>query len=190
MVTNQALKEANAKLNKIDVRGKGYVQVNERVKAFRELCPDGSITTDIIHFDADMVVIRATVSDGDKVLATGIAYEKQGSTQINRTSYIENCETSAVGRALGFCGIGIDASMASAEEVATAMKQQNEISNIENKPIGEVRAKALERQLSEKGVSVATVYAQYNVSKLAELNEEQHASIIRRLEKSGGNRTA
>ena len=54
------------------------------------------------------------------------AYEKEGSTFINKTSYIENCETSAVGRALGFLGIGIDGSVASADEVKTAILNQSD----------------------------------------------------------------
>ena len=57
-------------------------------------------------------------------LATGTAYEKENSTFINKTSYIENCETSAIGRALGIAGFGIDTSVASAEEVKNAMANQ------------------------------------------------------------------
>ena len=66
---------------------------------------------------------EVTNNDGD-VIATGTAYEKENSTFINKTSYIENCETSAVGRALGMAGFGIDTSVASAEEVANAIKNQ------------------------------------------------------------------
>jgi hypothetical protein len=58
------------------------------------------------------------------LVATAHAYEKEGSSFINKTSYIENCETSAVGRALGIYGIGIDTSLASADEVANAVTQQ------------------------------------------------------------------
>ena len=59
-----------------------------------------------------------------RLLGTGTAYEKENSTFINKTSYIENCETSAVGRALAMCGIGIDTSIASAEEVQNAINNQ------------------------------------------------------------------
>ena len=73
-----------------------------------------------------VVVMQAKVcDDAGRVLGTGTAYEKEGSTFINQTSYIENCETSAVGRALAMCGIGIDISIASYEEVANAMKNQD-----------------------------------------------------------------
>lgn len=126
-MTAEGLRTANTKLQTLSIKGKDYVQVTERVKAFRDLCPDGSITTEIISMDGEMVIIKATVTDGEKVLATGLAYEKESSSYINKTSYIENCETSAVGRALGFCGIGIDASMASAEELVNAISQQEQI---------------------------------------------------------------
>ena len=55
---------------------------------------------------------------------TGIAYEKEGASFINKTSALENCETSSVGRALGFLNIGIDTSIATAEEVGNAIHQQ------------------------------------------------------------------
>ena len=58
-------------------------------------------------------------------LGHGTAYEKENSSFINKTSYIENCETSAVGRALGMAGFGIDVSVASYEEVATAIANQD-----------------------------------------------------------------
>lgn len=119
------LDRINEKLKTIDVKGKAYVEVNQRVMAFRELYPEGSISTDIVDMGNGVVTIKATISDADgRILATGMAYEKEGSTFINKTSYIENCETSAVGRALGFVGIGIDGSIASYEEVENAKAQQ------------------------------------------------------------------
>ena len=67
---------------------------------------------------------------------TGYAYEMVGSSQINKTSALENCETSSVGRALGFLNIGIDGSMATAEEIANAIHQQ-EIKYITQEQIAE-----------------------------------------------------
>ena len=122
----EQLKKANEALKTIDFKGKGYAQVNERVKAFRMVCPNGSITTEIVSMEDGVVTMRATVLEEDgTVLATGYAQEKESSSYINKTSYIENCETSAVGRALGFAGIGIDGSMASADELANALNNQN-----------------------------------------------------------------
>ena len=116
---------ANKTIQTTDIKGKEYAEVNQRVKAFRMLYPNGAITTDIVSLNDGIVVIKATVQDEEgKTLATGFAYEKENSSFINKTSFIENCETSAVGRALGMCGIGIDVSIASYEEVANAIENQ------------------------------------------------------------------
>ena len=124
-ITNEAITKANKQLETVAIKGKDYVTVSERVKAFRSICPSGRIETEMVLFEAGRVVFKASVYIGDYLLATGYSEEKEGSTMINKTSFVENCETSAVGRALGFAGIGIDASMASAEEVATAIVNQN-----------------------------------------------------------------
>ena len=105
---------------------KQYAEVNQRIKAFRMLIPDGSIVTELVSLTDGVAIFRATVSDGEgHILGTGTAYEKENSSFINQTSFIENCETSAVGRALAMCGIGIDLSIASYEEVANAQKNQD-----------------------------------------------------------------
>ena len=105
--------------------GKDYVQVFERVKAFRVLHPNWTIETHILGNEGGVVTMQATVKDETgRVLATGHAAEKQGSTRINATSHVENCETSAVGRALAMLGIGIETAIASAEEVAAARADQ------------------------------------------------------------------
>ena len=122
----EEIKIANESILTIDVKGKDYAQVNERVKVFRMLYPQGSITTEIISLENGVCVIKATASNEQGVvLGTGHAYEKEGSTFINKTSYIENCETSAIGRCLASCGIGIDTSICSAEEVQNAIAQQS-----------------------------------------------------------------
>lgn len=125
----QSLVKANEAIRTTNIKGKEYAEVNQRVKAFRTLYPEGFITTEILCREGGLCIIKATVghyADGKSViLATGTAYEKEGSSQINRTSYIENCETSAVGRALGMAGFGIDTSIASADEMNNALLQQN-----------------------------------------------------------------
>lgn len=131
MFTKESIAEANKALNTVGIeKGKKtthYVMVNERVKAFRSICPAGRITTKIVSIENGIVTMMAEVADEvGNVIATGFAQEKESSSFINKTSYIENCETSAVGRALGFAGIGIDGSMASAEEVANAIMNQRD----------------------------------------------------------------
>ena len=128
-MTYEELSAVNQSINTTDIKGKAYAEVNERVKGFRRLFPNGSISTQLMSIDESdngkVCVFLATVADENgKTLATGTAYEKENSTYINKTSYIENCETSAVGRALGFLGIGIDTSIASSEEVQNAIANQ------------------------------------------------------------------
>jgi hypothetical protein len=114
-------------VEKIKIQGKDYIQVNQRIMEFRKLYPAGSILTEIVSHENEMILIKASCINDGQILSTGHAYEKNGSSFINKTSYIENCETSAVGRALGILGIGIDTSMASYEEVANAKLQQKEV---------------------------------------------------------------
>lgn len=121
------LVKINKQIESIDFKGKEYVEVNKRVLAFRELLTNGSIETEIVHVDGDTVIIKATIRDTEgNILATGLAEETKNSSFINKTSFVENCETSAVGRALGFLGIGIDTSIASKEEVETAVAKTKE----------------------------------------------------------------
>lgn len=127
MTKSDEIKKANQSLKSTDIKGKGYIEVNQRIKAFRQVYPTGTISTDIVSLENGVVMMKATVLDEDgKTLATGLAYEKESSSFINKTSFIENCETSAIGRALGFCGFGIDSSVASAEEVENAILNQNQ----------------------------------------------------------------
>jgi hypothetical protein len=124
-ITFEQIVKANESIRTTDIKGKDYAEVNQRIKAFRMIHPEGSINTEIISLENGIVTMRAIVSDCDgRILSTGHAQEKETSSFINKTSYIENCETSAVGRALGLCGIGIDTSVASYEEVANAIENQ------------------------------------------------------------------
>jgi hypothetical protein len=109
---------------KVNINGKEYVTVSYRVKQFRDKYPDTlSILTEITKDEDNVVIMKASIVDKDIVLATGYAEEVRGSTNINKTSALENCETSAIGRALasfGFAGT----EYASADEVQHAIKQQ------------------------------------------------------------------
>lgn len=135
---------ANEQIKTTDIKGKDYAEVNQRIKAFRMVYPQGTIETKMLSNTNGVCIFEARVysspykctnSTIDGVitvdtqhqgilLATGTAYEKEDSSFINKTSYIENCETSAVGRALGMAGFGIDVSVASAEDVANAIRNQ------------------------------------------------------------------
>ena len=112
-------------MKSVNIKGKNYIMVNERIKYFREKYEGWSLSSEIIHLEDDSCVIKATICDENGVVkATGFAQEDRTSSMINKTSFVENCETSAWGRALGNLGIGIDDSIASAEEVDMAIKKQ------------------------------------------------------------------
>jgi hypothetical protein len=116
---------ATPKFKTVNIKGTEYVTVSERLKYFRNKYSNFSLTSEITHLNENGVVVRASIKNRDGFeLATGIAHETKGSSFINKTSFIENCETSAWGRALSNLGIGIDDSVASADEVANAIKNQ------------------------------------------------------------------
>lgn len=126
-ISFEDIQKANETIKTTDIKGKDYAEVNQRIKAYRMVYPNGTIRTKLAKLENGICVFIAEVTNNDgEVIATGTAYEKENSTFINKTSYIENCETSAVGRALGMAGFGIDTSVASAEEVANAIENQKE----------------------------------------------------------------
>lgn len=155
------IQRVNEGIKTTNIKGKEYAEVNQRIKAFRQLYPEGFIKTEILSNENGVVVMKAIVgwytADGTEiVLATGTAYEKETSSYINKTSYIENCETSAVGRALGMIGFGIDTSVASAEEVENAINNQEQIKDAEkveklkNEKIRELDIKAIKSRFPKK----------------------------------------
>lgn len=131
-ITYADIEKANKQLKLTPIKGKDYAEVNQRIKAFRMIYPDGFIKTEIAKYEDELIIMRATVGFYDNnmlpiIIGTGTAYEIKGSTRINSTSFIENCETSAVGRALGMAGFGIDTAIASAEELNNALEAQNDL---------------------------------------------------------------
>ena len=168
---------------------KDYAEVNQRIKAFRMLYPDGFIRTKLLSNENGVCVMVAEVGTGDMVLATGTAYEKESSSQINATSYIENCETSAVGRALGMMGIGIDTSIASYEEVSNAIAQQEkdalaeEVKKAEVATIDDMKVKVLTQKLVEANIPMEKVFKLYKVNSLAELTTKKWQNAMDNIEK-------
>lgn len=123
----------------INIQGKKYVLVNDRVAYFNETYPNGVIQTQLVDaLDQNTIVIKAKViPDIDKPerFFTGYSQAVIGQGMVNKTAALENCETSAVGRALGFMGIGIVESIASVDEMYKATQQSNVVTT---KPNGEV----------------------------------------------------
>lgn len=133
-MTYEDLRKANEECKHTLVKERPYIEVNERIKAFRKVFPMGFIRSEMLSNENGVCVFHAECGVGDTILGVGHAYEKETSSFINKTSYIENCETSAVGRALGMAGFGIDTSIASAEEVQNAINNQEQ--KTEQKPSG------------------------------------------------------
>jgi hypothetical protein len=142
----------------VNIKGKEYVEVNERVKHFVANYKGWSIETELLSNEGGVCVFKAIVKDDTGVIkATGHAYEREDSTYINKTSYIENCETSAVGRALGFLGIGIDTSIASSDEVTNAINNQPKTSNgLDFNELREKYSKMTTDELRKEYVAVKT----------------------------------
>lgn len=154
------LRDINSRINTTNIKGKEYAEVNQRILAFWELFPDGNIVTEVATTDA-RCDCRCEVyrhAEDERPAATGHAFEEKKGA-INSTSYVENCETSAIGRALGILGIGATQAIASKEELENALAQQAAGRKPNPQPKGEgcdwTRLTALnERYAAATGMSV------------------------------------
>ena len=108
----------------VNIHGKEYFTVAERLNELNKNV-DGNytLTTEMVLFKDGVVVFKATLQIGENTF-TGHAMEKEGSSTINKTSFIECAETSAIGRALASAGY-LGSEFASADEVATAIANQD-----------------------------------------------------------------
>lgn len=176
---NKKIKATKLKNEKTGKEIGEYVEVNQRVKAFRELYPAGQIITEIVKLENGICIMKATVCDPLGIpLATGTAYEKENSTFINKTSYIENCETSAVGRALGFLGIGIDASVASKEEVINAIVNQQTEEPKKEILATEKQCEMIKKLFENNVDELKELLKSLNKTKIAELTIKEASDII------------
>lgn len=177
MATYEDIAKANASIVTTPLKGKEYAEVNQRIKAFRMVYPMGTIDTEMLNLQDGVVYFKATAAAEDgTILGTGHAYEKENSSFINKTSLIENCETSAVGRALGLAGFGIDTALCSADELSNALLNEGG----EDPAIGASELKNLRGYAKEVGISEKTILATYNVNSMEELTMTQyrHATIL------------
>ena len=153
----------------INIKGKEYVQVNERIGYFHSQkkydkwgIETIKIKDEVCQTKKDRLVqFRAVIFDESKMIrATGHAEEYMGSSYINKTSFIENCETSAIGRALGLLGIGINSSIDTADTIENAIENQEE----DNRPwLKETELKALlEKGVKKQAEKVLAAYKMKN----------------------------
>ncbi len=172
-MTYEELRKANEAIKLVDIKGKMYAPVSERVKAFRMAYPTGWIRTEIVSNEGGVCVMQATVGIGDMVLGSGYAFEKESGSYINKTSYIENCETSAVGRALGFAGFGIDTDIASAEELTNA-----DLNNDAKQKISDATRRAIISRCMTDEVPLQTVLKCARLSDINDMTNEQHMRLM------------
>lgn len=191
-MTFEQLQAANATINTTNIKGKEYAEVNQRIKAFRMCFPNGWIRTEMLSNVEGVCVFVAQVGDGESLLGTGHAYEKETSSYINKTSYIENCETSAVGRALGMAGFGIDTSVASYEEVANAINNQEKEAksakkeapkDVNSSPVTPTDVLTIKDKIARKGVNPASLLAKYKKKALGELTFSEWNEAMQLLDK-------
>ena len=142
----------------VDIKGKPYVEVKTRVQWFRKNIENGCIETEIVHFDNESIMCKTKVHVNGALVATGMAHEDKNASAVNKTSFVECCETSSVGRALGMLGIGIQTSVDTAGTVAAAIAQQEATER--NDELMQYKAESLSSKLmmaieadDEEGVS-------------------------------------
>ena len=170
MTTYEQIATANSTIKCMDIKNKQYAPVSERIKAFRMVYPDGLILTELLSDEAGKCIFKASIykSDRMQLIGVGHAYEREENGMVNRTSYVENCETSAVGRALAMCGFGIDVSIASYEDMETALASQ---------PVSPVTLKAFKAMLEEEGIREETILRLYKLKKLADISDVKHRHV-------------
>lgn len=120
----------------INIKGREYITVNERLIYFRnqEDFKGWAIKEDIVAIDDKEGVFKVTIIDlNGTPIVSAHAQEYRDSSYINKTSFVENGFTSALGRALGYLGIGIDTSIASANEVQNAVSNQKKDAPTDNR---------------------------------------------------------
>ena len=173
MISYKDIENVNKDISTTEIKGSQYAAVSERIKAFRKLFPEGFIRSEMISNENGVCIFKAEAGNGDTVFGVGFAYEKEGSSFINKTSYIENCQTSAVGRALGMCGIGIDTDVASYDEVATATVNQEA-----EKPISAEQKKALTKMMKEDNIPDTYICELYSVGDIKELTVRKFTNLV------------
>ena len=148
--------------------GNEYAMVKDRLKAFKELPERTTVNTDIVSHQNGQVVFKASLYIDSNLIATGHALEDKNSSRLNDVSYLEVCETSALGRALANAGFLIDGSVASAEEVERARQIQSEIDEDIGKYANELR----------EAIGESDEEAVYEISK--EIDKKTHSTSIKK----------
>lgn len=159
----------------------GYVPVSERVDKFYQKHPEGRILTTVVEHDreAGFIMFRAEVyrnPEDTMPAATGHAYEYKDAGYVQKSSYIETGETSAIGRALAFLNFETKRGIASREEIEKAERhrarveaqpQQSPRNEIRNEPRREEAAPLPARAVEAVTAAAAPAAATPNVASIA-----------------------
>lgn len=181
----ERLVKANENIPTVNIKGKQYVMVKDRVKAFRKNFPGWSIVTRIVEMDDEHVVMSAIIQDeNERIMATGHAREGKNDTPINRAgSFLEVCESSAIGRACGLLGIGIDDSFGSADEVAHANVAQKQDDYDPTEIISKAKLKNLRDLCELKGKSYEWMLNTAGVDSHEKITVQGYANVVKALDK-------
>lgn len=183
MLNNEAIQKANAQIKTIELKNKKgdvteYAEVHQRIAAFKSVFPDYSIITTIVSMNEERVTFMARIEDPEgRVIATGHASEAKKEGYINPTSYVENCETSAVGRALGNFGIGIKSAFASANEMVDAIRrEQADLAKAQENPnatISKKQVQSIINQCAKDGISISALCEFESIETLGDMTIPQ-----------------
>lgn len=146
----------------VPIHGKDYSTVAERVNQFRDQYPEYTIETQLIERNDEGVCMKALILDGERLISTGYAEERRGSG-INLTSALENCETSAVGRALAFFKFA-GTEIRSADEMREAVDQQAIIA-------AQIRGVEMGKAQYDHSETIAAIKDGINTGNLHQANE-------------------
>ena len=145
----------------INIKGKDYITVNERLIYFRSQSEfEGwQINETIVSIDDKEGIFKVTILNQKGFeIASSHAQEYRDSSYINKTSFVENGFTSALGRALGYLGIGIDTSIASANEVQNAVKNQTTAPKDDKKWLTEAQLNATLKATKDQAEKVLNTF--------------------------------
>ncbi len=155
----------------VNLKVKAYTEVKDRVMFFRadEQYMDWRLVTEALVINAQEATFKASVFDaGDRLMSTGYATEVAGAGMVNKTNHVENCETSAVGRALFFLGIGIVCGIATADNMKVVAEEQ----------ISEDQFQEIMTLIQDTNTDLVKFNEQFSITKLVELGTGQYGKAI------------
>lgn len=194
------MSKANLKSKAINIKGKDYVLVSDRVIYFNENYPKGSITTELVSEpSSDYIIMKAIVKPDDSYrVFTGYSQAVIGDGMVNKTAALENAETSAVGRALGMMGIGVIESIASADEMTKAATNSQPKRYATEKQVEWIRREAskvsgydhadeiddwVEEQLTLRPEKIPVFKVSDAVDKIKQIGEQSQKSFDKKYDK-------